>query len=168
MAGRQRSARIIGLAGTIGLRQGRTVNCVSSWLHRDSVCPVNCETSLIMISRRWRTGQEKREETERERGSGLVVAKREKRARRKGARARAETRVSVSAVFNSRQSTALGAKVKWSVSREETRAGDGERCSSNKRVGMNVSLETATTTTGWLADASQPAVSQSVGQSVSQ
>jgi len=36
------------------------VNCISPWLHRDSVCSADCETSIVIISRQRRSGRAER------------------------------------------------------------------------------------------------------------
>lgn len=77
------------------------VNCISSRLHRDSVCSVDCETSVIIISQRMteaRAAFGACEENEEKESGGKALAR---------MRGRVESRwyISVSEVFNSRQST---------------------------------------------------------------
>lgn len=77
------------------------VNYVSLRLHRNSVCPIDCETSVIIISRR-------RRKRERKKGGGRkrnMEKESDEKAQVQGSR-----HTSVSEVFNSRQSTVLSYK----------------------------------------------------------
>lgn len=56
------------------------VNYVSARLHRDSVCPMDCETSVIIISRRRRKRERRRErEKEGETWKKRLMKRRERR-----------------------------------------------------------------------------------------
>jgi len=77
------------------------VNYVSLRLHRNSVCPIDCETSVIIISRR-------RRKRERKKGGGRK-RNMEKESDEK-AQVQDSRHTSVSEVFNSRQSTVLSYK----------------------------------------------------------